>query len=588
MKKMISAFLLMTMLFVLTFVTACGEGGGAGRAPAAAGGDGLGYRFTWTADATTLNPHATVSLATADLHAWTNSGLFRRVPTPDRNNSHIIPDIASGPPVSVDADGLVWHIPLRPYAVFHNGTPITAHTFEQSFRWLLSPRLVNLMANFLYGGAGSIVIQNGRQYFTQDPPTAWEDVGIRAVDDHTLEIITTRPFRQDQVMSHFLDRSTMPVYIELYAAGMNADGTETTYGTTLDNFMSAGPFFYDTWVVDAEHIFIRNPDHWLAEHFHFDRVSIRIVPDAGARMLLFEAGEIDLVPIELAQFVQFQDDPRIRFLTGVMPTHIDINNLNEDQPILQTLDFRRALQWGIDRASISILTNMPAQPTYIGPEAGTFMGDGTPFRNTPQGQLNWPPNYGFDPVRSRAYFDAALAEAGVDFVSLRWLYSDANAAHRVAGEFLEQHLPQIWGADRFELILQSAPSATVGSQRNWRETVDFDITITAWATAAQRLFPHQAFTHMISPASRPNPFLPDTFLEAWHRAQELTAEIPLNYTALLDAAAELEAIWMYYVINVPVWQGVTFNLVSERIETGMNHFMPAIGFGMMFGREAAR
>ena len=608
MKKKVLVFLFVAMLMIFAFATACAGDAPApvapdapadvaapaatpapdaaddDPAPAVTGGDGLGYRFAIHSDTPTMNAHNSMWIVTGDIHAFVHSGLFRRVPTPDRMSSHIIPDIASELPFTVDEEGLVWHIPLRPYARFHNGTPITAHTFEQSYQFLLDPLLVNAMANFLI--QGNIRILNAMSYFTQDPPTTWEEVGIRAVDDHTLEIITEAPFHQHQVMTHFLDRSTMPVYIEFYESGMNESRTETTYGSTHDQFMGAGPFFFDDWIPDGAHVFSRNPDHWLAEHFNFDRVQITIVPDAGARMQLFLAGEIDIHGLGLADFVQFQDDPRLRVSTGVMPTHIEINNLNEDNPILQTLDFRRALQWGVDRATISTLTHLPGQAVYIGPEAGAFLGDGTFFRDTPQGQRHVPPNYGFDPERSRAYFDSAIAEAGVDFVTIRFLYGEASDQFRVIGEFLQQTLPELWGADRFEFVLQAAPTATIGAQRNWRETTDWDLSIEGWGTIQQRDFPHQAFHHMIPYASRPNPFMPDTFLEAWHRGQALASEIPMNVEALLEIAAELEYLWMYYVINVPVLQNKGFTLVSERIETGMDRFMPGIGWGFMFGREA--
>ena len=540
------------------------------------------YRFTMNGDTTTLNAHATTSLIPQTIYNWTHSGLFRRAPHPDGHTSIIVPDLAASEPISMDAEGLVWHIPIRPYAQWHNGTPINAHTFEYSWRMQIDPLLINQMANFLFGL--TIEIQNGREYFTQDPPTDWEDVGIRVVDDYTLEIITTRPFRVEEVMTTFLDRSTFPVYEELYEAGMNADRTLTSFGTTLDEFMSAGPFFYVEWVPDALHVFHRNPDHWLAHLFHYDIVTIRVVPDAGARLQLFELGEVDFFDVPAAMIPQFMDDPRLHRLTGVMPTHIDINTLNDDQPILQVREFRRALYFAVDRTTIARLVNQMPAPTYIGHEASTFLGDGTLFRNTPQGIASIPENNGFDPVLARQYFDAAMEIAGETFVTIEFMYSEANDNDRMMAEFLEQSLPEIFGADRFELVLRAAPGAAIGAMRNWRETTEWEITSSAWGTAAQRNFPHQAFTHMINPASRPNTLMPDRFLEQWQHGQELAGEIPLNINALYDIAAELEQLWMYYVVNIPVFHGVTYRLYAERLELPFDEFVPIMNFGEMFGR----
>ena len=539
------------------------------------------FRFTRTSDASTLNAHYSNAIIVSQIYEWVHSGLYRRVPSEDGLASRIIPDIASGYPIPIGTDGLVWHIPIRPEARFHNGTPITAYTFEYSWRMLLNPDLDNAMASFLFGG--QIEILGGREYFFQDPPTEWEEVGIRVIDSHTIEIETTRPFRQDQVMVHFFDRSLMPVYEQFYEEGMNSDRTQTTYGTFLDNWMGAGPFFFYSWVHDALHIYHRNPDHWLADYFHFDIVTVRVVPDAGARLTLWEQGEIDIFDVPAAMFSQFADDPRLHVLTGVMPTHIDINNLNEDNPILGTVEFRRALYFAIDRATVANITNQLPAPTYIGPEAGAFMDDGSRFRQSALGLANVPPNYGFDPDLARQYFDAALAQIDADTVTIRLLFSDAVENQRIAGEFLQQQFQEIFDG-RFNLVLQPAPAAGVGAMSNWRETTDWDLRSVGWGTTQQRNFPHQAFTHMISPASRPNPFMPERFLERWDSAQELTGEIPLNFAALNQAAAELEALWMEYAINVPMWHGISHVLYAEHIELPLRHFVPALSYGIMFGR----
>lgn len=570
MKKRLTALLLTVIVALSVFAVSA-----MGMAPASEG-----YRFAWAADVPGLNAHDLNFIAVADWHAWTHSGLFRRVPTPDGLSSQLIPDIASELPYTVDDEGLVWHVPLRPYARFHNGTPITAHTFVDSYRFLLCPVMGNVMWNFL---AGQIIQIENAAAFHHGEIDDWDLVGIRAYDDHTLEIRTALRFRVDQFMTHFLDRSTFPVYVDLYRELMSDEGDYTTYGTTLDNWVGAGPFIPETWVPDALHVFRRNADHWLADYFHWEQVQARIVGDQGTRMQLFEAGEIDLLNLEATDLPQFLDDPRLLETLGVSPTHIDINNLNPDQPILASMYFRRALYWAINRNVLSNLVNARPGPTYIGYEAGAFLGDGTLFRISDVGINNLPLNSGFDPDLAAIFFELALQEAGVDSVSLRFLYVDVNVPHRVAGEFLQESLPQIFGEDRFELVLTPMPLATIGAARNWRYTYDWDLTIVGWGTGAQRNFPHQAFQHMINPDTRPNPFLPDTFLERWHAANELTFADVLDYDALFAAAAELESMWVDYAVNIPLWHPVTFRLLSERVDVPMQQHLPAIEHGWHFG-----
>ena len=122
-----------------------------------------------------------------------------------------------------------------------------------SFKMLLDPKLVNGR-----GGAFAedyIKILNAKAYYTQTEvdgavPT-WEDVGIKKVDDMTLEITTSIAQDATEVMSHFAYAWTVPVYEEMYEALMNADRTATTYGTEIEKVVCSGAFTYNAWERDC-------------------------------------------------------------------------------------------------------------------------------------------------------------------------------------------------------------------------------------------------------------------------------------------------------------------------------------------------
>lgn len=93
---------------------------------------------------------------------------------------------------------------------------------------------------------------------------------------------------------------------------------------------------------------------------------------------------------------------------------------------------------------------------------------GTKFRDTEEGKANTHENYGYDEEKAKQLFNEALAEAGIDKVSLTMLYND-TAPQTVMSEYLQQSWQKLFGADKFELKLQAMPSSQRGDlMRSWK------------------------------------------------------------------------------------------------------------------------
>ena len=208
------------------------------------------------------------------------------MPDEDGRNFHYIGEIAADLPQQVDA--VTWRIPLRKEACWANGEPINADTMIYSYKMGLDPVLSNQMADFISNQ--DITIKNAKAYSlqTSDAPVSWDDVGIKKIDDYTLEIVTDGEFSQTNVCSHFTTRAVVPVYEPLYEKGMAADRTSTTYGSTKDMWMCSGPYKLESWVFGSVQTYVRNENYWLPELFHYDRVEVRIIPEMNARVELWE------------------------------------------------------------------------------------------------------------------------------------------------------------------------------------------------------------------------------------------------------------------------------------------------------------
>ncbi len=173
---------------------------------------------------------------------WCNSSLYRAVPGEDRKSYYYVPDLAAGMPEQVD--DYTWRVTIREDAKWHNGEPINADTLMFTYKTILDPKLVNSMATFM--ADSNITIVNATAYMmqgTEDYPDAmaWEDVGIKKIDDMTIEFQVESVVTENAFCTHFTNRANFPIYEPLWNECLSDDGTTTSYGSSLDTWMSCGP-----------------------------------------------------------------------------------------------------------------------------------------------------------------------------------------------------------------------------------------------------------------------------------------------------------------------------------------------------------
>ena len=578
MKKKVMVIMLTAVMVVLTLATGCSKPSAAPAQPITP----KVYRWVTGSDTTTLNNQFSASTTIQDLYAYSHSGLYIGIPSPDGKGVQWVADIADGDPQQVDKDGYVWRINIRKEAKWHNGDPINADTFMYSWKMLIDPKLVNAMSNFLYDRFIKIV--NAREYFFQledgAPKVAWEDVGIKKVGEYSLELTLTQKSNPEYVKRHFTDRSTFPVYEKIYEAGMNADRTSTTWGASLDQYMGCGAYYYDSWTVGAEHIFVKNPNHWLSNLYKFDRVEVRISADRNARVQMFENGELSVLSLDSVTLDRYRDDPRVKTYTGITPYHLEINSANTEHPIFANPNFRKAIYYAIDRKTIGDILGVLPAAYYINHQAPGY--DGMSYRETPEAKAIVPPNYGYDPALAKKYFDQALAEQKVSNVTVEITYVDSESGDKAMSELFEQSWPKIFDG-KISVTLRAIPNAVFSPTANWRENPNgMQMNYNDWGASLSRVFPYAAFNYFHSGyASRPNAYITPRFDAAFKACD--SEEAKSNPKLMVQRTAELEKIYIEDVINVPLWQEFVYTLYSEDLILPCSVYVPGLGYGSTFG-----
>ena len=555
------------------------------------------YKIFYTylsTDVDTLNGMGTVQEANDTPLSWCNSYLWRAVPNDDGMGYHYIPDLAADMPKQIDE--LTWEFTIRDGAKWHNGDPITADTFMFTFKAVLDPKMSNPMAIFL--ADESITIKNAYDYMLQGteghPATMdWEEVGIKQIDDMTIQITTATPVNEKDVCTHFTLRSNLPVHPDTFTAGLTDGGARTLYGTDLDHWMGCGPYFFDSWTRDSVQVYKKNPDHWLADYFNYDEVQVRIVPEMNARVQLFESGQLDSLSPDASTIETYIDDPRMVSYPSIMVYDFDVNVKNPSNPVSGSINFGRAMYHAMNREVIArdIFGHMEPTGTYINGMAGALSQSGLTYRESKYGKEVWDmiegwsaegEVCGYNPELAYEYLLKAFEERNLPadtVITVKVLNTGGSSEGSRCCELFMEEWPEIFHgqvqvepytvADGLSLdIMETEPE-------NW------DIVLMDWGRSLSRTLPYQVYYyHTKDYTGRPTFTYTDRF-EAQFAACEAVKSG--DYETILQETQKLEIIALEDVISIPVVQAVNYEMFSDRLELPMKQYVPGFGWGSMFG-----
>ena len=213
-----------------------------------------------------------------------------------------MPAIATHWDVSADRRTYTFH--LRP-SEWSDGTPLTAHDFVFSFRRLLDPKTARKYATNGHIFKGGAAVSRGAA-----PP---ESLGVRAVDDRTLEVVLEDPL--PYVLSFLTFYSFMPIPRHLLA-DLERRGIEEALWTRPEHVVSNGAYRLTEWKFRQRMVCERNPRYWDAAHVRLDRVRVAMVESYTTALTMYAAGEFDWPGSNTSLPAEFMD-----FLAGSQDVH---------------------------------------------------------------------------------------------------------------------------------------------------------------------------------------------------------------------------------------------------------------------------
>ena len=296
------------------------------------------FRRLWS-DPPTLDPHLTGDTTSAGVVTEVFSGLV----TLD-TDLKLVPDIAES--WTIDG-GTVYTFKLRPNAKFHNGKPVTAHDFKWSLERAAAPETASPVADTYLND-----ILGAEKYFEGE---ADEIVGIKVIDDHTLEITT------DAAKAYFLAKLTYPTANVLDREVVEAGGRSWW----IDNPVGTGPFKLSEYRI-GERIVLERNEEYYREPAGVEAVVMNLA--GGQAMAMYENDEIEITGVGLYDLERVLDpnEPLNKELVVAPPGFsVSYIGFNASMAPFDDVKFRQALNHAVDKELIAtgVLSEL-VEPAY--------------------------------------------------------------------------------------------------------------------------------------------------------------------------------------------------------------------------------
>ncbi|MCL9782266.1 ABC transporter substrate-binding protein [Vibrio sp. S4M6] len=266
--------------------------------------------------------------------------------------SNVIRDLLEGL-VNQDADGntipgvaeswetkdnktYIFH--LRKDAKWSNGDPVTAEDFVYTFQRAVDPNTASPYSWYLemttMVNAADII--KGKK----DKST----LGVKAVDDHTLQIDLETP------LPYFVKMMGHTTVKPVHRATVEKWGEEWT---KPEHFVGNGAYVPEKWVVNERLVLKRNPNYWDNEHTVIDKVTYLPIENQVAEMNRFLAGELQMtneVPIEHFRRLKKEHPEDLKISGNLCSYYYGFNTARKP---FDDVRIRKALSYAIDRNIIT-------------------------------------------------------------------------------------------------------------------------------------------------------------------------------------------------------------------------------------------
>ena len=392
----------------------------------------------------------------------------------------------------VSEDGLTWTFHLREGVKWVDGNgeavaDVTANDFVAAAKYVLDAKNAASTANIFYG-----VVEGAKAYYdgTAEPEPAeegeeapepapempWETVGVKAVDDLTLQYTLTHP------VPYFLSMITYVCFMPVYEPFLREKGDQFGVATGNDTLLYNGAYYLAEFKPQESRVIRKNALGWDAENVFIEEVQYIFNMEASTvSPELYLRGEVDEASIDSAIASEWLADPekaeyihpvrQTGFYTYFYAFNFDPLFDAEYEPenwklAVNNENFRKAIYHGLDRLKAMLITdpdnpepliyNTVTPPEFVNNNGLDFVDTGALAEITALGLDT------FNEEKALEYRDLAKAEleaAGATFpIKVLMPYNPQVGGWDEESQIVEQQLEELLGTDFIDIIVEAGPS----------------------------------------------------------------------------------------------------------------------------------
>ena len=361
----------------------------------------------------------------------------------------------------VSEDGLTHTYKLRD-AKWSNGDAVTANDFVYAWQ-----RIFKKKGNYYYMFCDGIANIAGAQELS-DKIDAEQDLtdddlnslGVKAVDDKTLEVTTTTR------VSFFDELMSFPCFYPINEKFCEKQGDK--YGKSADSVLANGAFTMTNWEPGSVAEFEKNDKFYAAKDVKIDKLVMKLVQEPKVAAQAFEAGETDFAIINSDLVDKYKKDESFKNISEGFLFYIQPNLENSD---LANLNVRKALSLAINRKDLceNVLKDGSQAAKGFVPSGLSISPEGKDFRDEAATYTS------YDKKAAQAALDEGLKELGKSEITLRLTYGTDESPMDVFATYLQNAFSSLKGL-KIEMVATTKQDRIYNKQKNG----DFDLSVTRW------------------------------------------------------------------------------------------------------------
>ena len=359
---------------------------------------------------------------------------------------------------------------------------VTANDFVASAKYILDAANASATANIFYSvieGAeayylGTSTPEEGKEPY---PVMDFETVGVKALDDYTLQYTLVEP------CPYFLSMVTYVCFMPVNEQFLAEKGADFGVATSNENILYNGAYVLSTFEPQQKRVYTKNATNWDADNVKIETIEQTYNKEAGTLSPeMYSRGEIDAADITSTIAAEWLADEskadlihpvrQSGFYSYWMLFNFDPNFDAEYEPenwkiAVNNVNFRKAFYYGLDRVKAkmvmepdnpeSILFNTVTPPEFVSIDGVDYTEMGALAAITDLGTDT------FSEEKALEYKAIAVEEltaAGATFpIKILMPYNPSLSAWAEECVVMEQQLEELLGTDFIDIIVEAGPSS---------------------------------------------------------------------------------------------------------------------------------